>query len=114
MENQETNVSEVVQEQVPTVVTIQPEDLDMLIQSNQAIRNSLQELGVAARKLEALKAEIKSVLDKSEQNISAVNVKVSESETAFNTLAKAMANKYGIDMSQRCDLNLNTGVFTVG
>lgn len=99
---------------VPTVIALKPEDLDMLIQSNEAIKTALQELGQASRRLEALKAEIKTVLAKSEADLTAVNTKVSETETSFNTLAKAMANKYGIDMSQRCDLNLHKGVFTVG
>lgn len=111
MEDQEMAV---VEESVPTVVAIKPEDLEILVQSNEAIKTTLQDLGVASRKLQALKAEIAVVLAKSEGELTAINTMVSESETAFNTLAKAMANKYGIDMSQRCDLNLNTGVFTIG
>jgi hypothetical protein len=109
-----SNVSEMFQSPVePEQIPASPEDLSMLLHANNLVRSSLQDLGLATRKMEALKAEIATVLEKNESELSAVSAKVTEAETAFNSLAKAMSAKYGINPNSRCSIDLNTGVFTV-
>lgn len=100
--------------EIPTVVAISSEDLAMIAHFNGKIKDSLQNLGVGYRRLEAMKAEADLVLKAEQVRLEELAKAVSDAETEFNLLTKATATKYQVDLNQKVVIDLNKGVFQIG
>ena len=98
----------------PLEIPISPEDLGMLLRANNATRATLQELGLGTRNLEVLRSEIAAVLAKEEAKMTELSAQVTAAQNTFNTLTKAMAAKYEVDINKKCNIDLNRGLFQVG
>lgn len=98
----------------PLEIPISPEDLGMLLRANNATRAALQELGLGTRNLEVLRLEIAAVLAKEEAKMTELSAQVTAAQNTFNTLTKAMAAKYEVDINKKCNIDLNRGLFQVG
>lgn len=95
-------------------IEISKEDLKTIKKAQDKVNQQLASLGLATRKIDNLKKEIDIILEQQQIELAKINENVTKADENFQNIVKLVAEKYDIDLNQKCDLNLAEGVFTVG
>lgn len=102
------------EEETKQTVQLSDDDMSTVRTAQSELNSQLFGLGNASRSLIKLKAEIQVVIDKQQAAIDEKVAAVDNSERELQNLLKLLAKKHNINLDDKCNFDLDTGVFTIG